>query len=165
MANEVCHARSLQEVKEALVCIRRRMLQNSSNDSINNFLFSARVYAINEYKLDSRWNTQLSPSASARHANLPMSFWDSDTLKQRRFGCKMESSRSQTSVRYLIGIAMVSRLVSMISPKPVYLGPITSSFHLSIARGHCQTDSSGSLITTKIATTIAARTISCAQCW
>jgi hypothetical protein len=52
-------------------------------------------------------------------------------------------------VRYLIGITTVSQLVSMISPKPVCLGPITNSFYLSIARGHWQTDSLGLPITTK----------------
>ncbi len=157
MANEVCRARSLREVKKNPVSIERRMSRSSCDDSINNLLFSARAYAMDEYKWESRWNTQLAPSA--RRANFPVSFWASDTLKRRRFGCQAESSRSQTYVRYLMGIATMSRFVLMMSPRPICLGPITSSFHLSIARGHCLTESLGLPITVKIASIIAARTI------
>ncbi len=163
MANEVCRARSLQEVKKAPVRIERTMSRNSCNDSINNLLFSTRAYAMEEYKWESRRKTQLAPSA--RRANFLVSFWALDTLKQRRFGCQVESNRVQTSVRYLIGNATVSRLVSMMSPRPISLGSITSSFYLSIARGHCQTESLGSPITTKIALIIAAKPFSCAQYW
>ncbi len=72
MANEVCRARSLQEVKKAPVCIVRTMSQNSCNDSINNLLFSARAYAMEEYIWESRLNTQ--SAHSARRANFPVSF-------------------------------------------------------------------------------------------
>jgi hypothetical protein len=143
--------------KKAPVCIDRTMSWNSCDDYINNLLFSVRTYVMEENKWESRWKTQLAPSA--RRANFPVSFWAWDTLKQRRFGCQAESSRVQTSVRYLIGIATVSQLVSMMSPRPICLGPITSSFHLSIARGHCQTESLSSPITVKIASIIAARPI------
>ncbi len=157
MANEVCRVRSLQEVKKTPVCIQRTMSRNSCDDSINNLLFSASTYAMKEYKWKSRWKTQLAPSA--RRANFPVSFWALDTLNRRRFGCQAESSRSRTSVRYLMSIATVSRFVSMMSLRPICLGPITSSFHWSIARGHCRTESLGSPITVKIALIIAARTI------
>ncbi len=120
MANEVCHTRSLQEVKKAPVCIERMMSRNSCDDSINNLFFSARVYAMEEYKWESRWKTQLAPSA--RHANFPVSFWASDILKRQQFGYQVESSRAQTSLRYLIGIAIVSQFVSMMSPRPICLG-------------------------------------------
>ena len=72
MANEVCHARSLQEEKKALDCIARMMSRNSFDDSINNLLFSVRAYAMDEYKWESRLNTQSAPSA--RRANFPVSF-------------------------------------------------------------------------------------------
>ncbi len=85
MANEVWRARSLQEVKKAPVCIERMIFWNSFDDSINNRLFSARAYAMEEYRWDSRWKTQLAPSA--RCANFPVSFCASDTLNQRRLGC------------------------------------------------------------------------------
>ena len=101
MANEVCRARSLQEVKKAPVCIKRMMSQNYCNDSINNLLFSVRVYVMDEYKWESRWKTQLAPSA--RHANFPVSFWAFDTLNRRWFRCKAELGRSQTSVRLFKG--------------------------------------------------------------
>jgi hypothetical protein len=157
MANEVCCTRSLQEVKNAPVCIKRTMSRNSYNDFINNLLFFARVYAMEEYKWESRWKTQLAPSA--RSANFPVSVCASNNLKRRWLGCQAESSRARTSVRYVIGIATVSQLVSMMSPRPICLGPITSSFHLSIAKGHCWTESLGLLITAKKDSIIVARTI------
>ena len=157
MANEVWRARSLQEVKKAPVCIERIIFLNSCDDSINKRLFSARANAMEEYRWDSRWKTQLAPSA--RRANFPVSFCASDTLNRRRLGCQVESRRSRTSFRYLRGIATVSRLVSMMSPRPICLGPITSSVHLSIAKGHWRTESLGSPMTVKIASIIAARTI------
>ena len=93
--------------------------------------------------------------------DVPIFPWVSELLTPWNAGggCQVESSRSQTSVRYLIGITTVSRLVSVMSPKPVCWGPITSLFYLSIARGHCRTDSLGSPITAKIVFIIAARTI------
>ncbi len=124
MANEVWRARSLQEVKKASVCIKRMIFQNSCNDSINYLLFSARAYAMEEYRWESIWKTQLAPSA--RRANFPVSFCASDTLNRRRLGCQVESRRLQTSFRYLRSIATVSRLVSMMSPRPICQRPITN---------------------------------------
>jgi hypothetical protein len=54
---------------------------------------------------------------------------------------------------------MVSLLVLMVSPNMVCFGPIASSKHLSMARGHCLTTTLGSPITTKMALIIAAKTI------
>ena len=92
--------------KKAPVCIERTMSRNSCDDSINYLLFSARAYAMEEYKWESRWKIQLAPSA--RRANFPVSFWASDTLYQRLFGCQAELNKSRTSVRYLMGIATVT---------------------------------------------------------
>jgi hypothetical protein len=100
---------------------------------------------------------QLAPSV--RRASFPVSFWASETLKQRQLGCQVELSRLRTSWRYLAGMAMVSLLVSMMSPNMVCFGLITSSNHLSMARGHCLTVTSGLPITMKMVSIIAARTI------
>jgi hypothetical protein len=135
----------------------RTMSLNSANDSVSSLLFLDNAYAIDEYKWESRWKTHLAPFA--RCASFPMSFWASDTLKQHRLGCQVELSRSRTSWRYLAGIATVSLLVLMMSPNMVCFGPITSSIHLSMARGHCLTTTSGLPITTNIASIVAARTI------
>jgi hypothetical protein len=142
MAKDVCQARSLQGVIKALVHIARTMSWNSADDSVKSLLFLDNAYAIDEYKWESRWKTQL--AHLARHASFPVSFWASDTLKQRQLGCQVELSRSRTSWRYLAGIARVSLLVSMMCPIMVYFGPITSSNHSSMARGHCLTVTSGS---------------------
>jgi hypothetical protein len=56
-------------------------------------------------------------------------------------------------------MATVSLLVSMMSSNMVCFGPITSSNHLSMARGHCLTATLGTPITTKMALIVAARTI------
>ena len=137
MANDICRARSLHEVKKAPVCIKITMSRNSCNDSINNRLFSVRAYAMEEYKWESRWNTQLAPSA--RRTNFPVSFWASDTLKWRQFGCQVDSSRMRTSVRYLIGIATASRLVSMLNKA----GLSTSfSYHMDLVSDHFVADHS-----------------------
>ncbi len=133
------------------------MSWNSADDSVKSLLFSDNAYAIDKYKWDSRWNTQLAPLA--RRASFPVSFWASYTLKQCWLGCQVELSRSRTSWRYLAGIVMVSLLVSMMSPIMVCFGPITSSNYLSMARGHCLTPTYGSSITTKMALILAARTI------
>ncbi len=50
-------------------------------------------------------------------------------------------------------------LVLMMSPNMVCFGPITSSNHLSMARGHRLTATSGLPITTKMTLIVAARTI------
>ncbi len=149
MAKEVCRARSLQGVMKAPVCITRMMLQNSADYSVRRLLFLDNSYAIEEYKWKSRWNTQLAPLA--RRASFPVSFWDSDTFKRRWLGCQVELSSLRTSWRYLAGMATVSLLVSMMSHNMVCFGPITSSNHLSMARGHCLTTALGLPITTKIA--------------
>ncbi len=157
MAKEVCRVRSLQGVTKALVRIARIMLQNSADDSVGSLLFLDNSYAIDKYKWESRWNTQLAPLA--RCASFPVHFWASDTLKQRQIGCQVELSRLRTSWRHLDGMAMVSLLVLMMSPNMVCFGRITSSNHLSMARGHCLTATSGSPITAKMALIVAARTI------
>ncbi len=95
----------------------------------------------------------------ARRANFTVSFWASDNLKQRQLGCWVELSRSRTSWSYLAKMATVSLLVSMMSPNMVCFGPIISSNHLSMARGHCLTKTLGSLITAKMELIIAAKTI------
>jgi hypothetical protein len=61
MAKDVCWARSLQGVNKAPVCIARKMSQNSTDDSVRSLLFSDNAYAIDKYKWESRWNTQLAP--------------------------------------------------------------------------------------------------------
>ncbi len=90
---------------------------NSADDSVKSLLFSDNAYAIDEYKWESRWKTQLVPLA--RRAPFPVRFWASDTLKQRCLGCQVELSRSRTLWRYLAGITMVSLLVLMMSPNMV----------------------------------------------
>jgi hypothetical protein len=115
----VCRARSLQGVTKALVCIARTMSWNSADDSVRSLLFLDNAYAIDKYKWESRWKTQLAPSA--RSASFPVSFWASDTLKQHWLGCQVKLSRSRTSWRYLTGITVVSLLVSIMSPRLVLL--------------------------------------------
>ncbi len=154
---DVCRARSLQGVTKALVRIVRTMSRISADDSVKSLLFLDNAHAIDKYKWKSRWKTKLAPLA--RCASFPVSFWASDNLKQRRLRCQLELSRLRTSWSYLAGIAMVSLLVSMMSPNVVCFGPITSSNHLSIARGHCLTATSSLPITTNIASIVAARTI------
>ncbi len=156
MANDVCRARSLHGVMNVPE-IAKIISRNSCKVSDRRRLFSDKAYAIEEYKWESRWKTQLVPSVS--RASLPVSFWASDTLKQRRCGCQVESSRFNTSVRYLIGINTVSQMVSIIEPRTVCRGLMTYSLHLSIAKGHWRTCSSGSPITTNIASIIATSTI------
>jgi hypothetical protein len=95
MAKDVRQARSLQGVTNALVHIARTMSCNSADDLVRSLLFLDNAYAIDEYKLESRWNTQLAPLA--RLASFPVSFWASDTLKQRQSGCQVEFSSSRTS--------------------------------------------------------------------
>ncbi len=95
MVKDVCQARSLQEVTKALVRIARTMFWNSADDLVRSLLFLDNAYAIDEYKWESRWNTQLAPLV--RHASFPVSFWASDTLKQCQLGCQVELSRSRTS--------------------------------------------------------------------
>jgi hypothetical protein len=95
MAKDVCQARSLQGVTNALVCIARTMFWNSADDLVRSLLFLDNAYAIDEYKWESKWNTQLAPLA--RHASFPVSFWASDTLKQRQLGCQVELSSLKTS--------------------------------------------------------------------
>jgi hypothetical protein len=65
---------------KVLVCIARTMSWNYEDDSVKSLLFLDNEYAIDKYKWESRWNTQLNPSASC--AIFPVSFWASDTLKQ-----------------------------------------------------------------------------------
>ncbi len=81
MAMDVCRARSLQGVTKALIRIARTMSWNSADDLVRSLLFLDNAYAIDEYKCESRWNTQLAPLA--RRASFPVSFGASDTLKQR----------------------------------------------------------------------------------
>jgi hypothetical protein len=64
-----------------MVCIARTMFRNCADDSVRSLLFLDNAYAIDEYKWESRWNTQLAPLA--RRPSFPVSFWASDTLKQR----------------------------------------------------------------------------------
>ena len=71
----------LARSNKGIVRIARTMSLNSADDSVRSLLFSDNAYAIDEYKWESRWNTQLAPSA--RRASYPVSFWASDTLKQR----------------------------------------------------------------------------------
>ncbi len=63
MAKDVCRARSLQGVTNALVCIARMMFRTSPDDLVRSLLFSDNAYAIDEYKWESKWNTQLAPLA------------------------------------------------------------------------------------------------------
>jgi hypothetical protein len=79
MAKDGCQARSLQGVMKALVRITRTMSKNSADDLVKSLLFLDNAYAIDKYKWESRWNTQLAPLA--RRASFPVSFWASDTLK------------------------------------------------------------------------------------
>jgi hypothetical protein len=137
LQKDVCWVRSLQGVTKALVHIARTMSLNSADASVRSLLFLNNAHANDKYKWESRWKTQLAPLA--RCARFPVSFWASDTLKQRRLGCQIELSRLKTSWRYLAGIPTVSLLVSIMSPNMVCFGPITSSIHLSMARGHCLT--------------------------
>jgi hypothetical protein len=146
MGKEVCQARSLQGETKALVRIARTMSRNSAEDSVRSLLFSDNAYALDKYKFESRWSTQLTPLA--RCASFPVSFWASETLKQCQLGCQVELSRLRTFLRYLAGMATVSLLVFMISPNMVCFRPITNSNHLSMARGHCLTATSGLPITT-----------------
>jgi hypothetical protein len=39
------------------------MSQNSADDSVRSLLFSDKIYAIDKYKWESRWKTQLAPLA------------------------------------------------------------------------------------------------------
>jgi hypothetical protein len=96
MAKDVCQARSLQGVTKALVCIARMMSRNSADDSVRSLLLLDNAYAIDNYKWESRWKTQLAPSA--RCASFPVSFRASDILKRRQLGCQVELSRSRTSL-------------------------------------------------------------------
>ncbi len=89
----MCRVRSLQGVTNALVCIARTMFWNSADDSVRSLLFLDNAYAIDEYKWENRWNTQLAPLA--RCASFPVSFWASDSLKQRQLGCQVELSSSR----------------------------------------------------------------------
>jgi hypothetical protein len=59
-------------VTNELVCIARTMFRNSADDSVRSLLFSNNAYAIDEYKWESKWNTQLAPLA--RRASFPVSF-------------------------------------------------------------------------------------------
>ncbi len=62
-----------------MVWIARTMSQNSADDSVKILLFLENACAIEEYKWERRWNTQLAPLA--RRASFPVSFWASDTLR------------------------------------------------------------------------------------
>ncbi len=97
MAKDVCRARSLQGVAKALVCTARTMSLNYADDSVRSLLYLDNAYAIDEYKWESRWNTQLAPSV--RGPSFPVSFWASDTLKQHQLGCQVELSSSRISWR------------------------------------------------------------------
>ena len=131
--------------------------RNSQDDSSRRALLSDNAYAMDEYKWDSRWKTQFAPSA--RRANFLVSFCASDTLKQRRFECHVVSSNFNTSWRYFSGMETIILSVSIMRPRIICQGPMINSDHLSIANGHCLTNSLGSPMTTKIASIIAASTI------
>ena len=118
---------------------------------------SDNAYAIDEYRCDNRWKTQFAPSA--RRAYFPVSFCASDTLNRCRLECHVVFSKFNTSLRYLSGMETIILSVSMMRPRMICRGLMIKLAHLSIANGHCLTNSLGSPMTTKMASIIAARTI------
>ena len=161
-AKDMFQAWSFNKQRNESVRRDSTMSRNSFGNHVSSCLFTANACAMDSYKCVRRWSTQV--TLSARCPSFPASCCASCTIKDQQFTCQGMLIKSQSLETYFLGMATLRLFVLMIRPSIINIWPTTSSNHLSMARGHCQSAVSGSPITTKIASMSAASTRSiCAR--